>query len=325
MRKTMLIALAAVLAGLVLLGSAAPGLAGPYPDKPISVVVTYSPGGATDYQARVATMEASDEKFFGQPVVIINKPGAGGKVGWNWFVESAPTDGYTMITYNIPHFIAQSLVFETKYGYDTFEPLANWGSDPAVFIVPQDSPFKTVKDVVEFAKKNPGKITVSGAGLYVGHHIALLQFMKAADIQMTYIPEQGGTDAITSVISGKIMAGFNNLSDAYRNKQRIKILAICDSARDKEFLPEVPTFTELGYPQVDDTSVNLRGLALPRGTDKATVDKAAAVVLKMFQSPKIKESMAMGGCPMKVMSRDQVIQMFKDRQKTLSVLFPKKQ
>ncbi len=324
MRKAALNAVITVLATMMLLGAAAVGSAGNYPDKPISIVVTYSPGGATDYQARVATMEASDEKYFGQPCVIINKPGAGGKVGWNWFVDSAPKDGYTMVTYNIPHFIAQSLVFETHYGYDAFEPLANWGADPAVLIVPQDSPFNSIKDLVDYAKQNPGKVTVSGAGLYVGHHIALLQFMKAAGIQMTYIPEQGGTDAITSVISGKIQAGFNNLSDAYRNKQRIKILGICDVQRDKDFLPEVPTFKEAGYPEVDDTSVNLRGLAFPKGVDPALIDKVAATLAKMFESKIIKDAMFMGGCPLKIMTREQVIQMFNERQKTLSVLFPKK-
>jgi tripartite-type tricarboxylate transporter receptor subunit TctC len=324
MRKAALNAVITVLATMMLLGAAAVGSAGNYPDKPISIVVTYSPGGATDYQARVATMEASDEKYFGQPCVIINKPGAGGKVGWNWFVDSAPKDGYTMVTYNIPHFIAQSLVFETHYGYDAFEPLANWGADPAVLIVPQDSPFNSIKDLVDYAKQNPGKVTVSGAGLYVGHHIALLQFMKAAGIQMTYIPEQGGTDAITSVISGKIQAGFNNLSDAYRNKQRIKILGICDVQRDKDFLPEVPTFKEAGFPEVDDTSVNLRGLAFPKGVDPALIDKVAATLAKMFESKIIKDAMFMGGCPLKIMTREQVIQMFNERQKTLSVLFPKK-
>jgi tripartite-type tricarboxylate transporter receptor subunit TctC len=150
------------------------------------------------------------------------------------------------------------------------------------------------------------------------------RFMKAAGIQMTYIPEQGGTDAITSVISGKIQAGFNNLSDAYRNKQRIKILGICDVQRDKDFLPEVPTFKEAGFPEVDDTSVNLRGLAFPKGVDPALIDKVAATLAKMFESKIIKDAMFMGGCPLKIMTREQVIQMFNERQKTLSVLFPKK-
>ncbi|PKN07570.1 MAG: C4-dicarboxylate ABC transporter substrate-binding protein [Deltaproteobacteria bacterium HGW-Deltaproteobacteria-8] len=324
MRKKFTNTAIAVLAALIVLGTAAVGFAETYPDKPISAIVTYSPGGATDYQARVATMEASDSKYFGQPIVIINKPGAGGKVGWNWIVERAPKDGYTMVTYNIPHFIAQSLVFKTSYGFNTFEPLANWGADPAVLVVPKESPFNSIKDLVEFAKKNPGKVTINGAGLYVGHHIAALQLMKATGIVLTYIPEQGGTDAMQSVIANKVTAGFNNLSDAYRNKQRVKILGIADDERDKDFLPEVPTFKEAGYPQVDETSVNLRGLAFPKGVDPAIIKSASETLMKMFQSKKVKEAMTMGGCPLKIMSRDQVIKMFNERQKTLGALFPKK-
>ena len=139
-----------------------------YPESPVSMIVTYSPGGATDFQARIVTMLAGDEKYLGQPIVIINKPGAGGQVGWNWCVQKAPKDGYTMLSYNVPHFIAQSIVFKTKYDIKTFAPVANWGADPAVLIVGKDSPFNTVQDLLDYAKKNPGKVTVSGAGPLCG-------------------------------------------------------------------------------------------------------------------------------------------------------------
>ena len=135
-----------------------------YPDKPISMIVTYSPGGATDFQARIVTMLASDDKYLGQPIVIINKPGAGGQVGWNWFVEKASKDGYNMVTYNVPHFIAQSIVYDTKFSVEDFEPVGNWGADPAVLIVGKDSPFNTVEELVKFAKENPGKEPSQGRG-----------------------------------------------------------------------------------------------------------------------------------------------------------------
>jgi len=197
-----------------------------YPKSPVSMIVPYSPGGATDFQARIVTMMAGQEQFLGQPIVIINKPGAGGQVGWNWCAKKAPKDGYTMLSYNVPHFIAQSIVFRTQYNIKTFAPVANWGADPAVLIVGKDSPFNTVQDLLDYAKKNPRKVTVSGAGLYVGHHIAFLQLSKATGVQMTYIPEKGGVPAMQSVIAGKVKAGFNNLSDAFRNKDRLKIFNI---------------------------------------------------------------------------------------------------
>lgn len=189
-------------------------------------MVCYTPGGATDLQARLSALVAQDPKYFGQPIVILNKPGAGGMTGWNWIMERGSKDGLTMTAYNMPHFIAQSIVNKTKFSVDTFEPLGNWGADPAVLIVPKDSKFKNVADLVAFAKENPGKVTINGAGLYVGHHIATLQLQKATGVKMSYIPEKGGTEAIQNVLGGKVMAGFNNLADVYRSQDRLTILAI---------------------------------------------------------------------------------------------------
>ena len=289
-----------------------------YPKSPISMIVTYSPGGATDFQARIVTMMAGDEKYLGQPIVIINKPGAGGQVGWNWCVQKAPKDGYTMLSYNVPHFIAQSIVFKTKYNINTFAPIANWGADPAVLIVGKDSPFNTVQDLLDYAKKNPGKVTVSGAGLYVGHHIAFLQLSKATGVKMTYIPEKGGVPAMQSVIAEKVKAGFNNLSDAFRNKDRLKILGVADLERNS-FLPDVKTFKEQGI-DIDDSSVNFRGVAFPKGVSDDIIKKAADVFPKMFDDKKTLKKMKGSGSPVRVMTRDQVIKMWQERQTYLEGL-----
>jgi tripartite-type tricarboxylate transporter receptor subunit TctC len=300
-----------VAAGMIFFGFLVPVQA-EWPDRPISMVVSYPPGGATDFQARIATMLAGNEDFLGQPIVIINKAGAGGQVGWNWVVERGTKDGYTMTAYNVPHFISQSIVYDTKYNTDTFEAVANWGADPAVLIVPKDSPYKTLDELVEFGKKNPGKLTINGAGMYVGHHIAFLQMAKACGVKMTYIPEAGGVPAMQSVIGGKVVAGFNNLSDAFRSQDRINILAIADLERH-DFLPEVKTFKEMGY-DVDDSSVNFRGVAFPKGVPQEIIDKAAEVFPKMFNSKKIVGKMKESGSPVRTMTRDQVIKMFQDRQ-----------
>lgn len=289
-----------------------------YPDKPISMIVTYSPGGATDFQARIVTMLASDEKYLGQPIVIINKAGAGGQVGWNWFAEKASKDGYTMATYNVPHFIAQSVVYDTKFSIEDFEPVGNWGSDPAVLIVGKDSPYSTLEEFIKYAKENPGKVTVSGAGMFVGHHIATLQLAKAAGIQLTYIPEKGGVDAIQSVLSGKIKAGFNNLADSFRSQDNLKILAIADLQRHP-YLPDVRTFKEAGL-DIDDSSVNFRGVALPKGTPKEIIDKCAEIFPKMFNDPQILKKMKESGSPVRIMTRDEVIKMFQDGKGQLAEL-----
>ena len=151
-----------------------------YPERPIMMMVSYGAGGATDFQARIVTMTAGNEDALGMPVAIINKPGAGGRVGWNWLAGQAEADGYTLGAYNVPHFIAQSIKGGVEYSTESFEPIANWGADPAVLVVGADSAFNTLQDVVDFAKANPGKLTTSGAGLFVGHHIAALQMEKLA-------------------------------------------------------------------------------------------------------------------------------------------------
>lgn len=312
-----------ILKGLAtaLLLAAAPAAAQDYPDRPVMMMVSYGAGGATDFQARIVTMTAGNEDALGQPIAIINKPGAGGRVGWNWLATQAEADGYTLGAYNIPHFIAQSIEGGVEYSVDSFEPIANWGADPAVFIVGADSPFNSMQDVVNWAKENPGKLTFSGAGLFVGHHIAALQLEAAADVKLAYIPNNsGGAGAMKAVIAGEVMGGVNNLSDAYRaaNAGSVKILGVFDTERSS-FLPDVPTLQEAGY-DIDNASVNYRGIMVPKGTPQEIIDKLAAVMPTMFGNPSVIKQMEAGGSPIKIMTRDEVIEMWAARQKTLEKL-----
>jgi tripartite-type tricarboxylate transporter receptor subunit TctC len=296
--------------------------AGDYPDRPIGVAVSYGAGGATDFQARIVTMVAGNKDIIRQPMYIINKPGAGGRVGWNWFATEAEKDGYMLSAYNIPHFIAQSIKGGVSYSADSFEPIANWGEDPAVVIVGKDSKFNTIGDLIEFAKANPGKVTTSGAGLFVGHHIAALQIQKACACKIAYIPTKGGgAAAMKAVIAGDVMAGINNLSDAYRASKagNVKVLGVADVKRNTEFLPDVQTLKEAGL-DVDNSSVNYRGLMVPTGTPPEIIDKLAAIVPEMFKHKRVSGKMAAGGSPMNIMTRADVQKMWADRQTTLAEL-----
>jgi len=307
----------ALLAATSVLGSGAVSAAD-YPDRPISAMVSYGAGGATDFQARIVTMMAGNEDYLGQPMVIINKPGAGGRVGWNWFASEADNDGYTMAAYNIPHFIAQSIEGGVKYSAESFEPIANWGADPAVVVVGNN----TIEELIAFAQENPGKVTVSGAGLYVGHHIAALQIQKATGAKLAYIPTKGGgAAAMKAVIAGDVVSGINNLSDAFRAREagNVKILAVADVARSEEFLPDVPTMMEAGF-EVDNASVNFRGLMVPAGTPDDVIDMLAERVHGMFGNARVAKQMAAGGSPMKIMTRDEVKEMWAARQETLTEL-----
>lgn len=301
--------------------AAAPAVAQDYPERPIMMMVSYGAGGATDFQARIVTMTAGNEDALGQPIAIVNKPGAGGRVGWNWLATQADADGYTLGAYNVPHFIAQSIEGGVEYSIDSFEPIANWGADPAVFVVGADSEFNSMADVVAYAKENPGSLTFSGAGLFVGHHIAALQLEQAAGVKLAYIPNnKGGAGAMKAVIAGEVMGGVNNLSDAFRAAQagNVKILGVFDLERSA-FLPDVPTMIEQGY-DIDNASVNFRGVMVPKGTPQEVIDKLAATVPAMFENSRVQSKMDAGGSPMKVMGRDEVIEMWKARQATLEKL-----
>jgi len=286
-----------------------------YPDRPLSLMVSYGAGGATDFQARIVTMLAGNEEFLGQPMVIVNKAGAGGRVGWNWFATEAEADGYQLGAYNIPHFIAQSIKGGVKYSVDSFEPIANWGADPAVFMVAADSEFDSMADVVEYMKANPGGLTVSGAGLFVGHHIAALQIEAATGAKMAYIPsDKGGAAALKAVVGGDVMAGINNLSDAFRAREagQVKILGVADVQRNEKFLPDVPTLQEQGI-DVDDSSVNFRGIMVPKGTPQDKIDFLAARIPEMFKHSRVQSRMEAGGSPIRIMTRDEVQEMWTKR------------
>ncbi|PWJ15808.1 tripartite tricarboxylate transporter substrate binding protein [Jannaschia seohaensis] len=316
--KTLIAAAALAISGL---GTAA--LADGHENNPARPVmmVSYGAGGATDFQARIVTMTAGNEDALGMPIAIVNRPGAGGRVGWNWLATQADADGYTLGAYNVSHFVAQSIEGGVQYSVDSFEPIANWGADPAVFVVGADSEFDSMQEVVDWAKENPGGFTFSGAGLFVGHHIAALQLEKAADVQLAYIPNNaGGAGAMRAVIAGEVMGGLNNLSDAFRPQEagNVKSLGVFDLERNS-FPPDVPTMMEQGF-DIDNASVNYRGIMVPKGTPQPIIDKLAEIVPTMFENGSVASRMEAGGSPMHVMTRHEVIEMWAARQETLTEL-----
>jgi putative tricarboxylic transport membrane protein len=311
----------AAMALAAMTGMAAAEGHGDFPNRPIMMMVSYGAGGATDFQARIVTMTAGNDDALGMPIAIVNRPGAGGRVGWNWFATQADSDGYTLGAYNIPHFIAQSIEGGVQYTAESFEPIANWGADPAVFVVANDSEFQTMADVIAYATENPGGLTFSGAGLFVGHHIAALQLEQAAGVDLAYIPNNaGGAGAMRAVIAGEVLGGVNNLSDAFRAREagNVRILGVFDVERNA-FIDDVPTMMEQGY-DIDNASVNYRGVMVPTGTPPEIIDYLAEVVPTMFENARVQSRMQAGGSPMNIMTRDEVLDMWAQRQATLEAL-----
>ncbi|WP_161993063.1 tripartite tricarboxylate transporter substrate binding protein [Sediminibacillus terrae] len=271
-----------------------------YPDKSVQMVVAYSPGAATDTQARIIAKYAKE--YLGQEVVIVNKPGGGGQVGWNYFSSVKP-DGYILSAYNLPHIITQPLVGNTSYDIDTFEPIVNWGGDPTVFAVRNDSQMKTLDDLISAAKESPGTMTIGNAGKFVGQHLAILLLENAAEIDVEDIPFKGSSEAISSLLGGHtdILAG--NLSDIYRLGSEVRPLAIASEERHP-FAPDVPTFKELGFPQVIMSTD--RGIAAREGTPEEIIEKLEKSFLALLEDQEFLDEMEKAGADMLVMDRQQI-------------------
>lgn len=272
-----------------------------FPEKSIQLIVAFSPGAATDTQARIISKYAS--QYLGQELVIVNKPGGGGQVGWNSF-STVEADGYTLAAYNLPHIITQPLVGQTSFEIDTFEPLVNWGGDPTVFAVRKDSDIQSLDELITKAKESPGSITVGNAGLYVGQHLATLLLENAAEIDLEDVPFQGAADAIASVLGGHTDVVAGNLSDIYRLGSDVTPLAIATEERHS-FSPDIPTFVELGYPQVVMSTD--RGIAARKGTPPDIIKKLENAFLQILQDEDFLAEMEQAGADMLILNREEVI------------------
>lgn len=241
-----------------------------YPDKPVTYTISFNPGGESDITARL--QEKPLEDVLGVPINVTHKPGGGGAVAWGEFQRTAKPDGYNLIGINIPHIIGQPLLRKDA-GYDTdgFNIIMWFHFTPNALIVRADSKFKTLKDFIDFAKKNPKVITVGGSGTYSANHLETLRLEREAGIKLTYIPHTGTGPLVPAVLGGHLTALMNYSMLGVQLKDKIRVLAVASEER-VPFLPDAPTFKEQGY---DIVGGAFRGVAAPIGTPKEIVDKLA--------------------------------------------------
>lgn len=287
-----------LMAGFLVLTACASPLAGggeSYPNRPITYMIPFDPGGQSDIEAR--RQQPMLEKELGQKIVVTYKPGAGGAVGWAELVRQKP-DGYYIAGINIPHIILQPLANkDTGYRTEQIEPIMIFQSTPIGLAVRKESGIHSLEDFIEKAKKNPGKITVAGSGSFSGHHLAFEQLQKLAGIQMKYVPFTGGATQMQGFLGGNTEAILANSNDLVGYKDQIQILAIGSEQRF-EALPDVPTFKELGY---DMTASIDRGVAVPPGTPQAVKEKLEKAFKIIVDDPKIREQMIKEGFEPKAM------------------------
>ena len=220
-----------------------------YPSKPVTMIVPFPPGGIADIVGR--PLAAGMEKTLKQPVVVVNRTGAGGAVGMAAVAKSAP-DGYTILMglSSISIFPVSDRINGKTPAYEMkdFAPIALVTADPTVLVVRTDSPYRTLKDFVEAAKANPGKINYSSSGVYGTLHVAMEIFANAAGIRLFHVPYQGGGPAVTALLGGQVEALASGPAAAIGQIKGGKMRALASwSTKRLDLLPEIPTFKELGY------------------------------------------------------------------------------
>ncbi|MFG6668410.1 Bug family tripartite tricarboxylate transporter substrate binding protein [Halomonas sp. HNIBRBA4712] len=275
-------ALLSGLATLITAGFSATTLAADYPTKPIQMVVSFSAGGSTDTMARIFAKYVEEE--LGQRVVVVNRPGAGGELGWIYLANAKP-DGYTIGLINSPAIEVYPITREETVGYslDAIRPLTNVVTDPGMLVVSEDSPYHTLDDLVAAVQANPESIVVSHEGIGGDDHLAALNFASAADIDLNFVAYNGNAEATAALLGGHITAFEGNMSEAVNqiNEGSARGLAIWSSERN-ESLPDVPTGSEQGY---DVVSAASRGFAVPADVPQEIYDDLLAAMRGVMENP----------------------------------------
>ena len=272
---------------MILWGSAAFGQG--YPNKPVHVVVPFTAGSATDILARTFGQKLSE--MWSQPVVVDNRPGAGGTIGAAVVAKSAP-DGYTLLVHSAAQAynpsIYPSLPYDTVKDFIDIVPL---GGQPNVLVVAPSTGIKTVAELIAQAKQKPGQLNFGSAGTGSGTHINGEKFKLAAGIDVLHIPYKGTPEALTDTIAGRVTYFFSPISAALPFVRDGKLVALAVStAKRSGALPNVPTVAEAGLPGFEYSL--WVGMFAPAGTPADVVDKIARDVRTVAQSQDVKERFA---------------------------------
>jgi tripartite-type tricarboxylate transporter receptor subunit TctC len=248
------------LAGIAAAMMGTPLQAQQFPAKEVQIIIPYAPGGATDLVFRA--LAASAQKYLGQAVVVVNRAGGGGAVGFTEAAQAKP-DGYTLTTVVTPVTILPHQV-KTAFTYQNFEPILNVVQDPAMLQVRAEAPWKTLTEFIDYARKNPGAITVGNSGAGGGVHLIAAAFEHTAGIKFNHIPFAGGGPSVTALLGGHVNAVSVSPPEGIPHVKagKLRIIALFSEKRMADF-PDVPTVREQG---IDFTMGQWRGLGAPKGT-----------------------------------------------------------
>lgn len=254
-----------------------------YPERPITMIVAYAPGGGTDLIARLIAPYIEKYLGNGARIVVSNKAGAGGGIGFAELAK-APADGYTIGFLNTPNMISIPIEREASFTWKSYDLIGNLIDDPGAFTVNTSNPIKTLKELAAYAKANPGKVTVGTTGVGSDDHLSMLIFAKTSGLIMTHVPYKGSGEVRGALAADQLVVGAINVGEALqyiKGGSPIRILGQMSKTRTT-LAPNVPTFAEQGY---NMESASLRGIAAPKGLPAEVQAKLVKAVAQAAADP----------------------------------------
>ena len=275
-----------VAAAIIALSLSSPALAQSLPDKPIRIIVPFAAGGPSDVLARIVGKQM--EQLLGEPIIIENRPGAGGNIAAESVARAAP-DGYTLLMGSSSQ--ATNMTLFNNLPYDTlrdFAPVTEVGYGPQVLAIHPSLPAKSVKELIALARSMPGQLSYASAGNGSSQHLAGELFKMMNKLDIVHVPYKGGQPALVDVIGGQVAYIFINTLEVlpHARSGRLKVLAVA-SAKRSSVLPNVPTFAEAGVPRL--VAETWWGLIAPTGTPREIIARLQSEIAKGLATVELKE------------------------------------
>ena len=274
----------AAIAGLAAMACALPALAQKFPQKPITLVVPFAPGGNLDVVAR--TLAPSLGQILGQSVIVDNRAGAGGAIGASYVARAQP-DGYTLLVSTPNALVVLPLMTKTTYALDNFSPIGLAATTPLVLVVKSQGPYPDIGALLSAARSKPGLITAGHAGPGTTNHVAMLQLEQAGKLSLNAVPYKGSAPALMDLIGGQIDLVVDQLTSSAAHIQSGALRAVAVMARERDpTLPNVPTLREAGLANFEATTAT--GLLAPAGTPPEVIDTLNAALRKALADDAVK-------------------------------------
>jgi len=273
----------------------------PYPAKPVRLIVPFAAGGSTDLLAR--TLATKLQESLGQTVIVDNRPGAGGNIGTEAAAKAAP-DGYTLLMGTNANAVNHSLYTNLRFDFlRDFEPISKVCSFLFILSLHPSVPANSVAELIALAKKRPGELTFSSAGVGTGSHLAGELFNIMADVKLVHVPYKGNAPSVTDLLGGQVSLSFINAIVVLPHLKSGKLRGLAVSSLQRfPVMPEMPTISEAGLP--DFEAVGWNGLFAPSGTPREVIQRLNAETVRILKSPEIREKLVAQGAIVEGTSAD---------------------